>query len=509
MGGLKNLLPLREKVAAQRPDEGSRRRFPFAAGSARRDWCDPSSVACGDTFSRKGRRIRWGTLPLLSLIFAANSALAAPAPGLAAPEAVTLYRNANLIDGTGAPLRRGVSLLVKGERIVEVGSDLAAPKGAKTIDATGLYVLPGLVNTHEHLATPPDRSFAEAEMRKDLYGGITTVRDMADDLRALGDIARASRVGEIPGPDIQYAALMAGPEFFKDPRTHATAQGAVAGEVPWMRAITAGADLPRAVAEAHGTGAVAIKIYADLPADQVAAITREAHRQGMLVWAHAAVFPASPAEVVGAGVDSVSHVCMLAYQASDSIPRAYHDRAPVQAQRLTGDNAAVEAVMQEMKRRGTILDATLHVYVDLEAEHAAHPKSPAPYCSAALAERLAREAYRDALLISAGTDGFSAPADPWPALQDELELMQDKVGMTPADVIRAATMVGAMTLHEQDEIGSIATGKLANLVFTRKDPLQDVRALRTVVLTVKRGVGFWRRDYHQTPAELAAERREQ
>lgn len=371
-------------------------------------------------------------------------------------------------------------------------------------------MLPGLVNSHEHLATPPDRGFAEAELRKDLYGGVTTVRDMADDLRALGDIARASLVGEIPAPDIQYPALMAGPEFFKDPRTHATTRGAVAGAVPWMQAVTPETDLVLAIAEAKGTGATAIKIYADLPGGLVAAITREAHRQGMLVWAHAAVFPASPAEVVDAGVDSVSHVCMLAYQASDVIPHAYHDRAPVQADRFdTGPNPAVEAVMQDMRRRGTILDATLRVYAEMAAEHAAHPKTAPPYCSTDLADRLANQAYRDGLLISAGTDSFSAPADPWPALQDELELLQDKAGMQPLDVLRSATLVGAMTLHREGEIGSIAPGKLANLVFTRQDPSRDVHALRTVVLTVKRGVRFWRRDYHQTPAELAAERREQ
>lgn len=454
-------------------------------------------------------RIAAGFLAL-GLLVAGGGAHAARAPGLAAPGAVTLYRNAGLIDGTGAPLRRGVGILVKGERIVAVGPKLAAPAGARVVDASGLYVLPGLVNTHEHLATPPDRGFAEAELRKDIYGGVTTVRDMADDLRALGDIARAALVGEIAAPDIRYAALMAGPEFFKDPRTHATTQGAVAGAVPWMQAVTPGTDLVLAVAEAKGTGAAAIKIYADLPGEEVAAITREAHRQGMLVWAHAAVFPASPAEVVGAGVDSVSHACMLAYQASDAVPRAYHDRAPVQAERFAGGpNPAVEAVMQEMKRRGTILDATLRVYAEMAAEHAAHPKGAAPYCDMQLAARLAGEAYRDGVSISTGTDSFSAPADPWPALQDELELLQDKAGMAPADVIRSATLVGAMTLHLQDEIGSIAPGKLANLVFTRQDPSKDVRALRTVVLTVKRGVRYWRAAYHQPPAELAAERREQ
>ncbi len=83
---------------------------------------------------------------------------------------------------------------------------------------------------------------------------------MADDLRQIADLTRAARVGEIPGPDIYYAALMAGPSFFTDPRTHETTRGgAVAGSTPWMRAITPETDLKIAVAEAHGTGATAIK----------------------------------------------------------------------------------------------------------------------------------------------------------------------------------------------------------------------------------------------------------
>ena len=188
-------------------------------------------------------------------------------------------------------------------------------------------------------------------MRRDLYGGITAVRDMADDLRQVGDLARAARVGETPGPDIYYAALMAGPEFFDDPRTHAVTAGAVAGQTPWMRAVTPGTDLVLAVAEAKGTGATAIKIYADLPAERVAAITREAHRQHMLVWAHAAVFPASPREVLDAGVDAVSHVCMPAYQASETMPPAYHHRAAVDETKFPGgsDSPVTGALFAQMR----------------------------------------------------------------------------------------------------------------------------------------------------------------
>ena len=430
---------------------------------------------------------------ILALLLVSGSARAAePAPGQ------VLYRGATLIDGTGAPAQANMAILTDGERIGRIApaAELAAPSGAKVVDVSGLYVTPGLINSHEHLATPPNRRFAEAMMRRDLYGGITAVRDMADDLRALADLARASRVGEIPGPDLYYAALMAGPAFFDDPRTHATTAGETAGAVPWMQAIRPETDLVLAVALARGTGATAIKIYADLPGDLVAAITREAHRQGIQVWAHAAVFPASPKQGIEAGVGAVSHVCMLAYQVSDTMPAAYHHRAPVDEARFAGgDNPVLGGLFDEMHDRGQVLDATLLVYREMAQAHAAHPGGPAPYCSDGLAEKLANQAYRAKVLISTGTDGFSAQADPWPALQDELELLQDKAGMKPMDVIRSATLVGAISMGKQDQMGTIAPGKLANLVFVAKDPAADVRAFRSVVLTVKRGAAFWRKDY--------------
>jgi len=432
-----------------------------------------------------------------SIVLALLIGCGAGAVGAAEPGRI-LYRGATLIDGTGAPARPNMAILTNGERIERVApaSELTPPPDAKVVDVSGLYVTPGLINSHEHLATPPNRRFAEAMMRRDLYGGITAVRDMADDLRAVADLARASRVGEVAGPDIYFAALMAGPEFFDDPRTHATTAGETAGAVPWMQAIGPNTDLVLAVAMARGTGATAIKIYADLPGDLVAAIIKEAHRQGIQVWTHAAVFPASPQQVIEAGADTVSHVCMLAYQASDAMPHAYHHRAGVDEARFKdGDSAVVGRLFDEMRERGTVLDATLLIYREMQQAHAAHPDGPAPYCSESLAERLAGQAYRDGVLISAGTDGFSPQADPWPALQDEIELLQDKAGMKPADVIRSATQVGAVSLHKQDQMGTIAAGKLANLVFVAKDPSLDVRAFRSVVLTVKRGADFWRKDY--------------
>jgi imidazolonepropionase-like amidohydrolase len=429
---------------------------------------------------------------LAAVVAAGSSAAANPGPS----DRVIVYRGATVIEGPDETPIRDVSIVTRGERIIQVEPDALAkiPPDATIVDVAGLYAAPGLINTHEHFATDPDRPLAEAMLKKDLYGGITAVRDMAGDARLLGVLKGASRSGALPAPDIDYAAVIAGPAFFDDPRPRAASRGFPPGAAPWARAISPDSDLALVVKAAKGAGVTAVKIYADLPADEVAALTREAHRQRLLVWAHAAVFPASPREVIEAGVDSVSHACMLAYQVSATMPTAYADRAGVDERRLaTGTDPTMAALFQEMRRRGVILDATLRVYVEMARDAAEHPGGRPPYCSADLAERLTRQAYLAGVAISAGTDGFSDDADPWPALQDELELLQDKAGMSPADVLRSATAIGARAMGEPD-IGSIEVGKLADVVFTRDNPLDDVRAFRTVVLTVKRGVDYWRKD---------------
>lgn len=447
---------------------------------------------------------------IAKLLLAAGLSLAAFA-AQAAPPPYVVYRGASLIDGTGAGPRPDMSILVKGDRIEKVWANsqlaLKLPPDTKVVDVSGLYALPGLINSHEHLATPPVRAFAQAQLRRDLYGGITGLRDMADDLRLVGDLARETRIGAIPGPDIYYAALMAGPEFFDDPRTHAVTAGAVAGHAPWMQAIEAKTDLKLAVALARGTGASALKIYADLPGERVKAITAEAHRQGVPVWAHGAVFPASPQQVLDARVDAVSHVCMLAYQASKAMPRAYHNRAPVDFSAFAqGDNPLMTKLFSQMKRQGTVLDATVLVYAGLDARAAANPKGPKPYCTADLAAKLTHQALRAGVTISAGTDGFSEPEDAYPDLHNELELLVAKAGFTPLQAISAATLGGALSVTKDPDFGTLAPGKLANMVFVAQDPSADIRALRTVVLTVKRGVDYRRADYD--PQSDAAARQE-
>lgn len=418
----------------------------------------------------------------------------------AATGTVVVYRGATLFDGTGDPVRPGTSVVTDGAVISAVGPDAeiaaALPEGAEVVDLDGRFVIPGLVDSHQHIATPPDRPLAEAVLRRLVYSGVTAMRDMADDVRQVGDIARATLVGEIPGPDIRYASLMAGPDFFDDPRTHQVTQGETPGEVPWMQAVTADTDLPLAVAMARGTHAAAIKVYADLEAPLVAAITAEAHRQGIAVWAHATVFPASPGEVVDAGVDSVSHVTLLGFEGCEEALKSYKHKPKVDHARFAGgDDAGIAALFERMKARGTVLDATAGMWASDELAGETPEDAEKARANTELAATLTAQAFRAGVDLSAGTDYETDPKDPFPALFDELAFLVRRCGVPTAQALRSATLVGARAAGLGETAGTVAPGRLANFAVLTENPLDDIDNLRSVTLTVKRGRRYERADF--------------
>lgn len=429
---------------------------------------------------------------LAALLWCAVSPAAETHTGNAAQVDTTLFEGATLIDGTGAPPRPGMDVLVKGERIVRVLPDAelapALRTKAKLIDLHGRFLMPGMIDAHVHLATPPNRRQAEAILRRDLYGGVTAVRDMADDLRPVGELARASLVGEIPAPDIYYAALMAGPDFFNDERAGQVSVGGTPGHVPWMQAITEETDLPLAVARAKGTWATAIKLYADLPADVAARITKEAHRQGLLVWAHATLYPAKPSEVVDAGVDAISHACLLVREPDAHVPSWTEPHAPVDLAKFRhGDNPALAHLFENMVRRGTILDATLWAYSADTADSTTMPPLSPGSCDDTVGGAIAAQAYRAGVPIDAGTDFIGGWTDLWPDLFHELGALAAKAGMPNNAILTSATLISARAAGQERDMGSIEQGKLANMVVLARNPLSDLKNLQSVLMTVKRG----------------------
>jgi imidazolonepropionase-like amidohydrolase len=386
-----------------------------------------------------------------------------------------------LFDGTGGPVRPNQSVLIEGERIAAIfpAGSRPLPPGATIYNLTGRYLIPGLIDTHVHVATDPSgedsRPRTERRLRGALRGGVTAVRDMAGDVRALASLQRDALLGEIPSPDMYYAALFAGPDFFADPRTHDASRGLTAGQVPWMRAITDTTDIHQAVTEARGTGATAIKLYAALSGELARRITTEAHAQGLLVWAHAALRPARPIEVVEAGVDAISHASLVAL-AMDSARRETALHAPAN-QPLDLEDAGLDTLFATMLRRHTIFEPTLLVFAD---------RPPV----LRLAGAIAKAAHRRGVAIIAGTDTLGAADSDsltLPNLHRELELLVTLAGLSPAEALESATRDAAVVLGAQRLRGTIEVGKLADLVVLRSDPLRDIRNTRSIQLVMKRG----------------------
>lgn len=374
------------------------------------------------------------------------------------------------------------AILVQNGIILSITTIDSVPTDAVQIDVSGLYALPGIIDTHVHVATPPHRLRAEKELRDMLHAGVTTVRSMADDVRSAAELSRRAYQHQIASPDIVYAAVFAGPTFMNDPRVKAVTAGLSPGNVAWMRRIDANTDLQDAVAQARGSGATGIKIYANLTAEQVADIAAEARTQNIPSWAHAAVYPAAPDSVAAAGVSTMSHACGLAHALQPTMPTSYGSGDPMPDRDVTQaiDQALINT-FAAMRDHGTILDATSVLYDWLEEDPSTLPTT----CSGALSADMTRLAAENGVRISTGTD-FTTETGP-AAIHLEMRYLHEAVGLSLHDVWVAATQTGADAVGASDTLGQIAPGYLANILFFENDPTESLDALDTLHSVVKRG----------------------
>ncbi len=404
---------------------------------------------------------------------------------------VLVLNDVNLIDGTGALARPHARIVIRGERIsvIEDTSKAPLPAGAVIWNLAGMTVIPGLIDAHVHLTSGPGNEEQIAKtLRFGLLGGVTSVRDMGGDDIVLAGLAKTASDAKEAAPRIYYSTLVAGPQWFADPRPKASSHGGVAGEVAWMRAITPESDFPAVIGAGKATGAIGLKIYADLPASTVARVTAEAHRQGLKVWAHSAVFPAKPSEVVSAGVDVVSHSNYLGAEGMNPPPDSYqaarrgegidYSKSPV-------DGEAITALFRLMKEKGAILDETLFV------TNASKHGDDDPVWRFTVAAT--RRAHQLGVPLAAGTDSFGNPGrDAAPNIHREMQFLVEECGLTPIEAIHAATFVGARTVGMEQSYGTVETGKVADLVILREDPTSDIRRTKNIAAVIKGGVVYQR-----------------
>lgn len=398
-----------------------------------------------------------------------------------------------LVDGSGAPARAVRKLIARDGVIVMIDGkgEVPTPEADARwlrIGLDGAWVMPGLIDTHVHLARFPDtHTHARAILGSAVRGGVTAVRDLAGDARALADIERATTIGEFTGPLVVYSAMFGGPDIYKGGPTSEMAAGRPPGEAPWALSVTAETDLRQAMAEAKGIGATNIKVYGDLDTTLSGRIITEAKRQGLMTTAHATVFPAGPGDLVDSGIGTLSHAPYLVWEGADRIPSDYRMRIQGPWTKTPADHPRLLALYRRMAERGVFLDATLYVY---KAMRNFSPQVQADWTDDAFAwaVQATRLAHAAGVRVTTGTDWFE-PRDEsdLPHTHEELALLVEAAGFTPMEAILAGTRDGAAALGIGDSRGTVEPGKVADLLVLDANPLEDIRNTTRIRMTVVRG----------------------
>lgn len=392
----------------------------------------------------------------------------------------TVLKNVNIVDVINGRIIPNRTLELKDGIIYKIYSNEYVPNQEdNVIDLTNKFVIPGLIDSHTHIEhsgywinsskyNPPRENLIEL-LNHALLGGLTTIREMACDVRVIGELSRAANLNSIVSPDIYYPSLMASPAFFEDPRSAAGTLGEIPGQVSWFRAIDDNTNLPNAIAQAKGNGSMALKLYALLTEEQIINIVAEAKSQNIKVWAHAYTQFAKPSEIVQSGVNSVSHAPLLLYELSDKPDYSKYPK----------EDEMLQDIFKKMKLNNVSLDPTLFVL-----DNVLRLKNRSE-----IAKRITQKAHDAGVMIIAGTDSISAYRDQkLPFIHNELEYYARDCEFSNMEALKTATINAAIALGIENEIGSINEKKKANLVILDKNPIDDIKNTRTIYFVIKNGI---------------------
>jgi len=379
---------------------------------------------------------------------------------------------ARLFDGTGTPLRENTAILVEDGVIRRVADDReACPDGARPLDVGQRVLMPGLTDAHTHAsghvphtakgaeAPLPDVAahFLQAELRDYLSYGVTTIRVCGSQGDMPQQARQAMRYGAFRGPRLLtcgkiVSATAPGGRFYGDMYREADGPDDIRRAV--REQIRAGADFVKMMTTGARSNELEDPEPLQLTEPELAAVTDEAHRLGYRVAAHAEGLDGCAA-AIRHGVDTIEHGMYL------------HRRPDL---------------LEAMAAAGQVLVPTLSGYYWMaglgeaidQATAQAEPEMP-PVLSELAERNLAEGAASMRAARQAGVK-IALGSDMSLAVGLEIQRMVHH-GLTPAEVLVAATSTAAQALDLDEYIGTVASGKIADLIVVDGDPLADPELL--------------------------------
>ena len=417
------------------------------------------------------------------------------APAYAQP---LVLAGGTVIDGYGGPPIRNGIVVIEGNRIRAVGTEgtVAIPDGARVIDTNGLTVMPGIMDMHVHLMIVGhgdydhwDRTYPAkyrdvimpVSAKQLLMAGVTTVRDLGAPLEDIVAVRKRIDAGEIPGPRL----FVSGP-FLQKSNTPLTAK------FRWV--VNGPEDARRKVRTIVAGGADVIKLIDQdqMTLDEVKAIVDEAHSLGKTVAAHAHRSE-EIRQGLRAGVDCFEHTGLATKPGyEEDILQMMRERnatlywCPTMEGLFLFEETKKNPERVDDQRLKADLPAEIYKDVHDSIRDVSHLEyfRLVPRRIPTLANKF-RQLRESGVTIVTGTDSGIPLNFHFDSTWRELRTMVE-LGMPPMEVIRAATYWPAQLLKQPD-LGTIAAGKLADVIVVDGDPLTDMTALRHVVHVIKDG----------------------
>lgn len=364
------------------------------------------------------------------------------APVAAAPRADLAVRSTRILDVDHGRYRDPSVLLVKGARIVAIvpAAEFNPRRASRVIDVGDMAVLPGLIDAHVHLTIGGS---VRANALADLRAGFTTVVDQGALTRQLFVLRDSMNAGQIEGPRVLAAGTWVGTKGGVCEFTGIGIAGGPAAFVERVQQnIAAGADLTKVCLSAWPSGAYAAPDSVEIPRGALYAIVDASHAVNHLVTAHA-ISRGSVRAALAADVDGLVHAAYIDSALAATMRRQGMWMSPTIASLTAGDTSVVARAL----------------VAGVRVAHAA------------------------GVMIVFGTDGGVLPHGRG---VDEMEALV-AAGLSPLEVIQAATVNAAKALLLADSTGRLEPGMSADFIAVRGDPMRDVAALRNVGLVVSRG----------------------
>ncbi len=423
-------------------------------------------------------------------------------------QSVIAFTHATVVDGTGSKALRDQTLVIDHGRIAALGKTdkVKLPDGSTVIDAQGKTLLPGLVMVHEHMFYPAggaeynEMSFSFPRLY--LAGGVTTMRT-AGSMMPYADlnVRDAIQRGELIGPDMDVTGpYLNGPGL----------------PIPAVHVLSGVDDAERTVNYWADEGVTSYKAYMQITRAELQRVIDVAHKRDHKVTAH--LCSVTYREAVDMGIDNLEHGFFVSTdfvkgKVADTCPRNTDVAQSLVA--LDPDSSDMRSLMRLMIDHHVALTSTLTVF---ETSVQGRPKapqgaldlmlpevreryettwakvqnkpgnySPATYAKLAKLEKKFSDAGGTLL---AGTDptGYGGVV-PGYSSKREIELLVE-AGFSFEQAVKVATSNGAHYLGRDQDVGTLAVGKRADLVVLDGDPMKDTTAVEHMPLVFKNGIGY-------------------